>query len=229
MKELNLYALVGLCFFALVGCSQEANVVAYKDVDVKPVPIELPAPAYPENAKKAGMKGEVLTKALVDVTGAIESVQILESSGSELFDQAALDAVKMAKFTPPQHQGKPVRVWVSIPIKFALRECPAERPEEEGVVAYHLVEVKPKPLRLTTPAYPEEARKSGIEGMTVVKALVDHDGSICITQILESSGHDLLDNAALSAVQTSTFSPASHEGQPAKVWVSIPIKFKLQG
>lgn len=229
MKKLHLCALVGLCLFVVFSCSQEAKVVAYNEVEVKPVPVEIPAPEYPEIARKAGMRGQVVAKALIDVTGAVERAEVAESSGSEFFDEAALDAVKMAKFKPAQHQGKPVRVWVSIPITFDLRDCPTERPEEEGVVAYHLVEVKPKPIRLTTPAYPEEARKNGIEGMTVVKALVDHDGTICITQLLESSGHEILDNAALLAVQTSTFTPASHEGQPAKVWVSIPIKFKLSG
>jgi protein TonB len=37
-----------------------------------------------------------------------------------LLDGAALDAVSRWRFTPALNNGRPVRVWVAIPVRFSL-------------------------------------------------------------------------------------------------------------
>jgi protein TonB len=101
-------------------------------------------------------------------------------------------------------------------------------PEIE-IVPYYKVEVKPQPIHIPLPQYPELARQAGIEGQAVVKALVDVDGSIMAVQILKSSGNQMLDEAALAAARKSTFTPAKQRDKFVRVWVSIPIRFKLTG
>jgi len=101
-------------------------------------------------------------------------------------------------------------------------------PEIE-IVPYYKVEVKPKPIHIPLPKYPELARQAGIEGQAVVKALVDVDGSIMAVQILQSSGNQMLDEAALAAARKSKFTPAKQRDKFVRVWVSIPIRFKLTG
>jgi len=99
-------------------------------------------------------------------------------------------------------------------------------PEIE-IVPYYKVEVKPQPLVQAKPRYPDLARRAGIEGQTVVKALVDIDGSIRNVQILKSSGNAMLDEAALAAARNWKFSPAKQRDKYVRVYVSIPINFRL--
>jgi protein TonB len=97
------------------------------------------------------------------------------------------------------------------------------------IVPYYKVEVKPKPINIPKPEYPELARRAGIEGQTVVKALVDIDGSIMAVQVLKSSGNQMLDEAALVAARKAKFTPAKQRDKFVRVWVSIPVRFKLTG
>lgn len=75
---------------------------------------------YPEVAKKAGIEGKVILRVLVDTDGSVKKVLVLNSD-SKMLDQAAIDAVSKATFTPAIQNKQPVMVWVSIPITFKLR------------------------------------------------------------------------------------------------------------
>jgi len=98
----------------------EIEIVPYYKVEVKPKPIHIPKPKYPELARRAGIEGTTVVKMLVDIDGSIREVKILKSSGNQMLDQAALVAAKSAKFTPAKQRDKYVRVWVSMPLKFKL-------------------------------------------------------------------------------------------------------------
>lgn len=95
------------------------------------------------------------------------------------------------------------------------------------VVPFWKVEVKPKPVNIPVPNYPEMARTAGIEGQAVVEALVDVDGKVADARILKSSGNVSLDQAAVEAAMRSTFTPAKQRDQAVRVWVSIPFRFTL--
>jgi len=98
----------------------EIEIVPYCKVEVKPEPINIPKPRYPELARKAGIEGNTVIKALVNIDGTIIDAQVLKSSGNQMLDQAALAAARKAKFTPAKQRDKFVRVWVSIPVRFRL-------------------------------------------------------------------------------------------------------------
>jgi protein TonB len=105
-----------------------------------------------------------------------------------------------------------------------------KRPEETDipVVPFWRVEVKPTPVNVPTPVYPDLARNAGIEGQAVVQALVDTDGSVIDAKILKSSGNTSLDNEAVQAAMRATFTPAKQRDQAVRVWVSIPYRFTLE-
>lgn len=88
-------------------------------VEQDPVLVAMQTPVYPEIARDAGLEGTVLVRALVNVDGAVREVRLLQSLLG--FDEAALAAASTAVFRPAQQQGKPVAVWVVIPIEFRLR------------------------------------------------------------------------------------------------------------
>ncbi|MGB3480195.1 MAG: energy transducer TonB [bacterium] len=100
-------------------------------------------------------------------------------------------------------------------------------PEIE-VVPYYRLEIKPRPVFSAKPAYPEICRQAGIEGTTVVKMLIDIDGSVIDVKILKSSGNQLLDQSAIAAARKSTFTPAKQRDKLVRVWVSRSVRFQLK-
>ena len=60
--------------------------------------------------------------------------------------------------------------------------------------------------------YPEEARRQGIYGSLRVSVLINKDGSLQQMRVLQSSGHKVLDQAALNIVRLSApFTPFSSD------------------
>jgi TonB family protein len=84
-----------------------------------PVLINLPAPAYPEMARQAGMEGTVMVRALVGKDGKVQKAFVTESL--PMLDDAAVASVRGAIFKPALQQHKPVAVWVQVPMRFTLR------------------------------------------------------------------------------------------------------------
>jgi protein TonB len=77
--------------------------------------------------------------------------------------------------------------------------------------------------------YPEIARKAGIEAQVVVGVLVDEKGNTVKTQILKGTGSKLgFEEAASKALMRMKWKPAYQRDKPVKVWISIPVRFKLQ-
>lgn len=79
-----------------------------------------PKPNYPNLSRRAGERGRVLLKVLVDANGLPANVELGTSSGFERLDNAALEAVKQWKFIPARKNNQPMSAWVTVPISFAL-------------------------------------------------------------------------------------------------------------
>jgi TonB family protein len=75
---------------------------------------------YPQLAKLAGVEGKVYVLAFLDENGSVVNARVIKGIGSGC-DEAALEAVKVVKFTPARNNGKPVKVQVTIPIVFKLQ------------------------------------------------------------------------------------------------------------
>jgi protein TonB len=95
------------------------------------------------------------------------------------------------------------------------------------IMEYDDIDEKPELISQPVIGYPETARNEGIQGKVLTRVLIDLDGTVVEVKIAESSGYELLDNAALEAAKTAVFKPAKHRGKYVKVWVSMPIEFKL--
>lgn len=75
--------------------------------------------------------------------------------------------------------------------------------------------------------YPDIARRDSIEGQVLVGALIGTDGKVEKTQIL-SSDHNYLNISAATAVKATRFTPAIKDGKPLRMWVRIPIVYRLR-
>jgi protein TonB len=80
-----------------------------------------PSPIYPIRSKRAGDQGTVMVKVLVDPTGRPSQVALQKSSGHPELDEAALSALRSARFRPFVDAGAVQAVWVLCPIGFALQ------------------------------------------------------------------------------------------------------------
>ena len=76
--------------------------------------------------------------------------------------------------------------------------------------------------------YPEIARRAGVEGMVVVQVLIDTKGNVDDTRVAKSLGNNGCDEAAIEAIKKTKWKPALQRDKPVKVWVSIPVIFKLK-
>lgn len=79
-----------------------------------------PAPEYPGTSRRRGEQGRLTLKVVVNTNGDAESVQLDKSSGFELLDKAALNAVKNWKFIPAKSNHQPVAGTVIVPVRFSL-------------------------------------------------------------------------------------------------------------
>ncbi|MBI2619411.1 MAG: energy transducer TonB [Ignavibacteriales bacterium] len=79
------------------------------------------AVVYPEIAKRAGVEGTVYVEAFVDEGGNVTRTTVVKGIGAGC-DEAAQSAVMKTKFKPGKQRGKPVKVRMSIPIRFRLQK-----------------------------------------------------------------------------------------------------------
>ena len=79
-----------------------------------------PPPAYPLSARRRGIEGTVLVRAEVAAGGECLRAELKKSSGAEMLDQAALEAVKKWRFVPAKRGSQAVVAWVEVPITFKL-------------------------------------------------------------------------------------------------------------
>ena len=87
---------------------------------------------------------------------------------------------------------------------------------------------RPRYAENPKPIYPQEAREKGYEGEVVLRVEVLINGRVGQIEIKKSSGYELLDHSALSAVKQWRFIPAKKGDVAIPLWVSIPVKFQLQ-
>jgi periplasmic protein TonB len=87
-------------------------------VDVKPKVLARPPLEYPAEAAKNGIKGYVVINILIGKDGSVELAKVLESEPSEVFDTAALNAVRSWRFSPAKYKQKPVKIWAKQKIRF---------------------------------------------------------------------------------------------------------------
>jgi len=74
---------------------------------------------YPEIARKAGISGPMIVKALVDSTGRVVRHSYVVTLGP-LFEKTVSKAIVTMKFTPAKRNKIPCSAWVEIPLRFMI-------------------------------------------------------------------------------------------------------------
>jgi len=164
--------------------------------------------------------------------------------------QASLDAVKQWTYRPYLLNGAPVDIDTSVVLLFdfdhpnspivKLGEPPNGPPPSNSAVnavdggkasvgefGKPLIDPKVAETRLTgrvEPQYPQMAKIAHIQGDVVLHILIDKQGHVA--KVKQKSGHPILIQAAIDAVNKWDYQPFLLNGQPTDVETSVTVKFR---
>lgn len=131
-KHWTIFALV-IIFLALIAIQIWIRIPVFRSTeavrvegDLKPPKVvKRVQPVYPEEAKKAGIKGEIILEVKTDLEGKVESAKVINIDpsyklGSEMWMlyKAAREAVLQWKFVPFNHQGHIRSAIFKVTVKF---------------------------------------------------------------------------------------------------------------
>jgi protein TonB len=150
---------------------------------------------------------------------------------------------------PPERLEKPKPIAQVVP---AQKPVAIEQPQVEsvdqtvGALDTQAVDVAPDSgdvqiepagtgfLQLTAllappPVYPRMAIQRHLTGTVTLRIHVDANGLPTEVMVENTSGHAMLDEAAMKVVQKRwRFVPATRNGQPVEGWALVPVVFVLQ-
>lgn len=153
-------------------------------------------------------------------------VLVIQPVSTNMYEAPRPQAVTRPKMPVPDPHGKATDSSVGQNTWDPFR--PGTEPVTPKALDYYKVEIKPQPVHLEVPRYPELARQVGLEGLVTVKVLTDTVGGVSEVVLLASSGNSLLDEAAKEAAWKCRFTPGYQQGRPVPVWVAVPFRFRLQ-
>ncbi len=110
----------------------------------------------------------------------------------------------------------------------AAGEVIVSQPVVEGPAAEPRADVVTEPIRIGTirPDYPRNALTTKIEGDVLLQAVILPDGRVTQVRVL-SSPNSALNNAAIRAVQQSTYKPGLRNGKPDTFTIEVTVSFRL--
>jgi len=210
---------------------------------------------YPESAKANNIQGRVIVRFCVTKGGGVDRVSILKGVSPDL-DLEALRVVEtLPEFKPGKQGGKPVSVWYMVPITFALNNSvsknganglpqlpppPPPPPPPVPSIDEIYTDVDEMPVFeggdtallsfvAKKTVYPPEAKLNGIQGIVLVKFVVEKDGTVSNAEIMEGAD-PVLDEEALKVVKSlpSFAKPGKIGGKNVRVIFMLPISFVLK-
>jgi TonB family protein len=240
MSRIHHAAALFLLLSGLVPVSAQVNVsrrpADYVPYDKAPEAIKQVQAVYPETAARDSVEGTVWIKSWIDETGKVVETKVQRSDNTVL-NQSALDAIRQWTFKPAMMNGKPVAVWVSIPMRFKFSD--RGHTQASGVSntsktkryppaedAKH--DMEPELISQVQPSYPPEAFQQGVEGKVWTKMWVDESGKV-VEVIVTKSDNELFNQASMDAGLQWVFKPALANGKPVAVWITVPFQFKIAG
>lgn len=193
-------------------------------VDVAPPSTEQVVEIETPRADPTDVLAEAATKD--PEVGAFEE-SVAEVSGAELrtSETATVDAPMIAAASPESSSigeggaGAPARPRLGLPTGSA-----------EGASAADAsgADVGPLALEAPPPVYPSACVRRGEEGSVLCALHVDTAGRVTEVEVLQSSGHRRLDEAAKTALRRWRFEPARKDGRVVHARIQHRVHFRLE-
>ena len=103
---------------APVATVREGDVVELGALDAHPRAIRAITPIYPPLARQQKISATIVVTALINERGEVTDVKLLRGVSRFGIDDAAIRAMRSARFTPPMKNGKRVKTWFPQTIEF---------------------------------------------------------------------------------------------------------------
>ena len=117
--------MVGLCLATRMFAAappRKGGPVTLTEAQAAALVLAAPHPVYPIQARRQRVSGRGWFQMIVDKTGKVTKVHVVRSTGSEILDRAAVQALSKWRFKP----GKGI-TRANLPIKFSLEQGDAAR------------------------------------------------------------------------------------------------------
>ena len=208
-------------------------------------------PVDPGNSSEVRRGRQITLEVLIDANGRVTDVALVKSSGSDELDQSLINIVRACSYWPATLDGRPIPLVNEILYSFnsppsplsSIRFPAAGRPltpihaevappPASGIArASNASPVMPPTLPTGSydcyPAYPSLSRDLGEQGTVVLLFVVEADGTVMGTQIINSSGHVRLDSAAAMAFQNCRYNPGTINAKPAPMLKMVRWSFAI--
>lgn len=89
-----------------------------KELDVYPQPVNRITPPYPEAPLRLQIGGSVILLVLIDETGRVTDVSVVDATPEGVFEESALQGMHAAAFLPAQKGGRAVRSRILVTVDF---------------------------------------------------------------------------------------------------------------
>ncbi len=208
-------------FAALLACAgfaaepASAPVYGVTDVDQAPLVTAQISPTYPPNLKVLRVPDAVTLTFVVDETGVVRDVQVVEP-GQPDCDAAAVSAVSRWVYQPGLKAGQPVAVRLKQRVAFGF--------DDSALFDVDQLDRAPMVRYQSKPEYPPDLRRRGIGGEVIVEFIVDERGIARQVRAV-SAPHTGLAEAAENAVGQWTFFPGMKAGRAVATRLAVPVLF----
>lgn len=196
---------------------------------------------YPYEAKEKGWTGVVKLSLHILKDGSLSDVSVKESSGYDIFDKDAADTAQIAAPYDPFPESLTLDdLIVTAPIVYgpesllkakvsAVRRDFLTKIAEPSTPAEMAFAQAVQRRIADAIQYPDEAREDGWEGTVKVSLLILSDGTLASVVVKESSGHDILDEAAVKTVKDlAPYPDFPSEPDLQELSITVPIVFSLE-
>ena len=113
------FALPPMAEFAMAGPAPKDFYMA-GELDSPLIPLVKVPPIYPLRASRRGIQGWVTVEFLVNISGLVEDIRILDAKPRRIFDASVIKCVSQWKFKPGTVGGEAVATRAKTTIKFEL-------------------------------------------------------------------------------------------------------------
>ena len=237
--------LIGLLIYGLVqgvNYLEERRLANQQDIEEVLIDMNQEAEEQePEQQRVEPEKPEVLPEEVLKSVKVTE-LQIVEDEKvkkeDEIKTQDELKETETAFGQKDNEKGTEDRNVTRTLKEEVVVEKPVEKPKEVKEEVFRSVEQMPQfpggedALRKYLAShvnYPPMAAENNVQGKVVVQFVVEKDGKVGEVKVVRSVDKDLDREAVRVCKSLPKFTPGRQNGQPVRVWYTLPVQFKLQG
>lgn len=205
-------------------------------------PIHQVNPNYPGKARKKTATGKIVLQVTIAADGSVKDVSV--EGGDPSLTPAALDAVRQWRYVPEIRDGSRLESQATVALEYDLSKVASRPggpspgvstfPSEDLITELATQQVlrvggavkPPKTVYAPDPEYSEEARRRKFQGINILGLVLGPDGHPRDLWIVRGLGEGL-DEKSIEAVKQWRFEPATKDGEPVAVFLSVETSFHL--